>query len=229
MFDLGYYDFSWWAALDAQGCRFVTRLKAHTRPTLIEERQWRPAAASSPTVSSAWRAGSPAIGRIRSTGRCARFASGSIPAKSCTSSATTSRPRPGDRRLYKTRWDIELFFRWVKQTLKIRRFLGMSSTPCDPDRRRPDRLSAAAHGARRAAHRRQHPHLRAPGARQPHAIPGHRSLAAPPNPQTRIPASSICTSAEPDSSGTCPGSNHPRASEQVVGWVVGTSPTMTSG
>jgi hypothetical protein len=24
VFDLGYYDYSWWAALDAQGCRFVT-------------------------------------------------------------------------------------------------------------------------------------------------------------------------------------------------------------
>lgn len=28
--------------------------------------------------------------------------------------------------LYKRRWAIELFFRWVKQTLKITRFIGMS-------------------------------------------------------------------------------------------------------
>ena len=28
--------------------------------------------------------------------------------------------------LYQRRWAIELFFRWVKQTLKIRRFLGIS-------------------------------------------------------------------------------------------------------
>ena len=28
--------------------------------------------------------------------------------------------------LYRRRWAIELFFRWVKQTLKIRRFLGTS-------------------------------------------------------------------------------------------------------
>ena len=28
--------------------------------------------------------------------------------------------------LYKRRWAIELFFRWVKQTLKISRFLGTS-------------------------------------------------------------------------------------------------------
>jgi hypothetical protein len=28
--------------------------------------------------------------------------------------------------LYKRRWQIELFFRWIKQTLKIRHFLGRS-------------------------------------------------------------------------------------------------------
>ena len=28
--------------------------------------------------------------------------------------------------LYKRRWAIELFFRWIKQTLKIKRFLGTS-------------------------------------------------------------------------------------------------------
>ena len=26
--------------------------------------------------------------------------------------------------LYKTRWEIELFFRWIRQTLNIRKFLG---------------------------------------------------------------------------------------------------------
>ena len=28
--------------------------------------------------------------------------------------------------LYKRRWAIELFFRWIKQTLKIRHFIGVS-------------------------------------------------------------------------------------------------------
>ena len=28
--------------------------------------------------------------------------------------------------LYKQRWQIELFFRWIKQTLRIKRFLGVS-------------------------------------------------------------------------------------------------------
>ena len=29
--------------------------------------------------------------------------------------------------LYKRRWQVELFFRWIKQTLKIRHFLGTSN------------------------------------------------------------------------------------------------------
>ena len=30
VFDLGYYDYGWWAALDAAGCRIVTRFKKNT-------------------------------------------------------------------------------------------------------------------------------------------------------------------------------------------------------
>jgi hypothetical protein len=38
VFDLGYYDYRWWAALDAAGCRIVTRFKTNTPLTCIEER-----------------------------------------------------------------------------------------------------------------------------------------------------------------------------------------------
>ena len=37
VFDLGYYDFGWWAALDAHGCRLVTRLKKNTRLDVVAE------------------------------------------------------------------------------------------------------------------------------------------------------------------------------------------------
>ena len=39
VFDLGYYDYAWWARLDAAGCRIVTRLKANT---LLRETQDQP-------------------------------------------------------------------------------------------------------------------------------------------------------------------------------------------
>jgi IS4 transposase len=36
------------------------------------------------------------------------------------------RPAAEIARLYKERWEIELLFKWLKQNLKIRRFLGRS-------------------------------------------------------------------------------------------------------
>ena len=38
VFDKGYYNFSFWAALDAAGCRFVTRRKVNTPLEVIETR-----------------------------------------------------------------------------------------------------------------------------------------------------------------------------------------------
>src|SRR6202171_6106566 len=37
VYDLGYYDYSWWAQLDDAGCRFVTRLKKNTPFTAVHD------------------------------------------------------------------------------------------------------------------------------------------------------------------------------------------------
>ncbi len=37
VFDLGYYDYAWWARLDAAGCRIVTRFKSNTPLTVTAE------------------------------------------------------------------------------------------------------------------------------------------------------------------------------------------------
>jgi hypothetical protein len=127
VFDLGYYDFSWWSMLDAEGCRFVTRLKSHTRPALIEER--RVEAGSTILADRIIRLAGRLAGSRRNrldrplreihvridTGKILRLVSNDLQA-----------PAHEIAELYKTRWQIELFFRWVKQTLKIRRFLGTS-------------------------------------------------------------------------------------------------------
>src|SRR5712672_4722882 len=39
VFDLGYYDYGWWAELDAAQCRIVTRFKSNTPLRLVEERR----------------------------------------------------------------------------------------------------------------------------------------------------------------------------------------------
>lgn len=130
VFDLGYYDFSWWARLHEAGCRIVTRLKTHTRPRIVETRAVAPGGpvqsdqliAIGGRLKSARRTRHPLSGItlrevavVIETGRTLRLVTNDLEA-------------PAERiaELYKTRWQIELFFRWVKQHLKIKRFLGTS-------------------------------------------------------------------------------------------------------
>jgi IS4 transposase len=127
VFDLGYYDYAWWAELDAAQCRIVTRFKSNTPLTLLEE---LPLPAGSnilsdrigflPARQAQYRHNpmSDAVREVRvktETGKILRLLSNDLDA---------SAQEIAD--LYKRRWAIELFFRWVKQTLKITRFLGTS-------------------------------------------------------------------------------------------------------
>jgi transposase len=127
VFDLGYYDYGWWARLDAAQCRIVTRLKVNTPLERVEE---RPVGAGGSVRSD--RIGflpkrqaksrrnpfTDAVREVRvatDTGKILRIVSNDLDA-----------PAEEIAALYKRRWAIELFFRWVKQTLKITRFLGAS-------------------------------------------------------------------------------------------------------
>src|SRR6266481_1020218 len=127
VFDLGYYDYAWWAELDAVGCRIVTRFKSNTPLDLIKELS---VAAGSNILSDrigflpARQAKSrrnpmqDAVREVRvatDTGKVLRILSNDLDA---------SAQEIAD--LYRRRWAIELFFRWVKQTLKITRFVGTS-------------------------------------------------------------------------------------------------------
>jgi len=127
VFDLGYYDYAWWAELDAAGCRIVTRFKSNTPLNVVEE---LPVAGGSNILSDrigflpARQAASrrnpmrDAVREVRvktDTGKVLRILSNDLDA---------SAEEIAD--LYRRRWAIELFFRWVKQTLKITRFLGTS-------------------------------------------------------------------------------------------------------
>jgi IS4 transposase len=127
VFDLGYYDYAWWAALDAAGCRIVTRFKSNTPLDVVTQ---LPVAKDSNILSDrigflpARQARSrcnpmrDAVREIRvttETGKVLRILSNDLDA---------SAEEIAD--LYRRRWAIELFFRWVKQTLKITRFVGVS-------------------------------------------------------------------------------------------------------
>ena len=127
VFDLGYYDYGWWAALDAAGCRIVTRFKTNTPlarvadfpvpeggPILSDRIGHLPARLANSRRNPF---GAPVREvRVRiETGKVLRILSNDLDASAEDIAG-----------LYKRRWAIELFFRWVKQTLKITRFLGRS-------------------------------------------------------------------------------------------------------
>jgi Transposase DDE domain len=127
VFDLGYYDYGWWARLDEAGCRIVTRLKANTPFAVVEDRPVAPGSAIlsdrigylPKRLAASRRNPMSGLGRelrvIIETGKMLRI---------FTNDLKASAQEIAD--LYKRRWAIELFFRWVKQTLKINHFVGTS-------------------------------------------------------------------------------------------------------
>jgi IS4 transposase len=127
VFDLGYYNFRWWAQIDEAGARFVTRLKKNTPLRVVHENRIRN---GSNIVSDrigflperlASNRKNPlqvAVREIRvriDTGKILRVVTNDLDA-----------PAEEIADLYKQRWQIELFFRWIKQTLRIKRFIGVS-------------------------------------------------------------------------------------------------------
>jgi len=127
IFDLGYYDFGWWAMLDAQGCRIVTRFKKNTRLAVVAENKvTKGNAILSDRIGHlperlTYSRKSPFRDPVREIrvriegGRILRLLTNDLDA-----------PAQEIADLYKSRWEIELFFRWIKQALKIKRFLGTS-------------------------------------------------------------------------------------------------------
>jgi len=127
VFDLGYYDYAWWAKLDAAGCRIVTRLKANT-PLAASKAQPVPAGGnvlSDCTGTLPARKGKGRPNPMTKVVREVRVRIDTGPVlRILTNDLTAPAQEVAD--LYKRRWAVELFFRWVKQTLKITRFLGTS-------------------------------------------------------------------------------------------------------
>jgi hypothetical protein len=127
VFDLGYYDYAWWAELDAAGCRIVTRFRSSTPLQVVKELK---VAAGSNILSD--RVGflpsrqaksrrnpvQDAVREVRvttETGKELRILSNDLDASAEEIAG-----------LYRRRWAIELFFRWIKQILGITRFVGTS-------------------------------------------------------------------------------------------------------
>lgn len=125
VFDLGYYDYAWWAALDTAGCRIVTRFKSNTPLDVVEEL----------AVTEGGDILSDRIGFLPARqAKSRRNPMQDAVREVATDTGTVLRILSNDidasaqeiADLYRRRWAIELFFRWVKQTLRITRFVGTS-------------------------------------------------------------------------------------------------------
>lgn len=127
VFDLGYYDYAWWAGMNAAGCRIVTRFKRNTPLTVTAER----------AVPDGGAILSDRIGLLPRRQTRNRINPFSDPVREVQvrmddgkELRILSNDLDADAQeiadLYKRRWAIELFFRYVKQTLKIRHLIGTS-------------------------------------------------------------------------------------------------------
>jgi len=128
VFDKGYTDYAWWQAIVTAGAIFVTRLKRNicrrqvrlnptTDPTILVDAKLRVGhkkprgGADNPLYDTELR--EIVVAR---EGRDRLYLVTNDHQRSAAEIAA----------LYKERWQIELFFKWIKQNLKMKSFLGRS-------------------------------------------------------------------------------------------------------
>jgi len=127
VFDKGYYDFNWWWSIHQNKAFFVTRLKKNVaiimeknaenrRETILEDGTFR------------FKNKRPRGGKINLYQENLRRISVYRERKTPLILATNLHDLPAETiaELYKARWQIELFFKWIKQNLKLKKFLGKS-------------------------------------------------------------------------------------------------------
>jgi Transposase DDE domain/Domain of unknown function (DUF4372) len=126
VFDRGYYDFSFWAELHRARCRFVTRLKKNSPARVLVERKAEGEGILFDRVvrlserlagqrRNPFRSRARAIGVRLDGGRAITLLTNDLAAPASAIAA-----------LYKARWQVELFFKWIKQNLALTHFLGAS-------------------------------------------------------------------------------------------------------
>ena len=122
--DRGYNDYSWYNHLNSQKVFFVTRLKKNARYRVIERHSTRKSTGltSDQTIELTGSKAELCPIKLRrvgykdpETGNQYYFLTNNFKLAATTIAA-----------IYKSRWQIELFFKWIKQNLKIKSFVGTS-------------------------------------------------------------------------------------------------------
>ena len=125
--DRGYTDYNWWFDINEKSSFFVTRLKKDAKIENLTELRSTNNGLSSQIFKLTNK-----HPRGRTTNRYANIPlrkvvverEGKAPLILVTNDFSRSDTEIAE--LYKQRWQIELFFKWIKQNLKIKKFLGKS-------------------------------------------------------------------------------------------------------
>ena len=123
VFDKGYADYSWHNQLSDQGIFWVTRIRSNAKYRVIERRETKASQGITSdqiieyTSNRSCKNNLRAVRRVgyrdQETGKHYAF---------ITNHLEWSAKTIAD--IYKQRWQVELFFKWIKQNLKIKAFLG---------------------------------------------------------------------------------------------------------
>ena len=119
VFDRGYTDYAWYQDLTEDGVFFVTRLKSNAIVTPGRKRRGR----KSPGVIEDREI---RLGSLSETFRLVTYRDEETDIIYQFVTNALEIPAQTVADLYKERWQIELFFKWIKQNLKVKSFLGTS-------------------------------------------------------------------------------------------------------
>jgi len=131
VFDKGYNDYNWWHAIDQAQARFVTRFKCNAGVEVAQTLDVPVDVADTILADELveFRHKRPGGKRVNEYhGKRLRRVTVARPGKKPLVLATNDLNSTALEiaQHYKSRWGIELFFKWVKQHLEIKQFLGRS-------------------------------------------------------------------------------------------------------
>lgn len=133
VFDRAYCDYTWWHKIHSEGGLFVTRLKKNASVEVLKQRQIKTedqgVILEDAVIRFKHEQTSGAREKNAYYGKTLRRVIVARPDHDTPLVLVTNdRKRHASQigKLYKQRWEIEVFFKWLKQNLKIKQFLGRS-------------------------------------------------------------------------------------------------------
>jgi putative transposase len=127
VFDKGYCNYAWWTKIAAAGSLFVTRPKSNAAHRIVRRRTPRQTQGDGFLVRADAEVELATQGRAKLNVPLRRIKIKRENGGLLTIITNDLKRSPVEiAALYKARWQIELMFRWIKQHLKLKKFLGRS-------------------------------------------------------------------------------------------------------